>query len=99
MFNFFFPGGSFHDGSTDGKPLRLKTPDRFKFHLRDFFGNASTKMEREEREKRKLFRYPAAKPPIGTVEWVNAKVRFTAPNGENYEVDLVKMRQRSWADC
>jgi len=52
-------------------------------------------MEREEREKRKLFRYPAAKPPIGTVEWVNAKVRFTAPNGENYEVDLVKMRQRN----
>jgi len=56
-------------------------------------------MEREEREKRKFFRYPAAKPPIGTVERVNAKVRFTAPNGENYEVDLVKMRQRSWADC
>jgi len=52
-------------------------------------------MEREEREKRKFFRYPAAKPPIGTVERVNAKVRFTAPNGENYEVDLVKMRQRN----
>ena len=77
------------------KPLRLKTLTS----PQDSHRGDRRIMEREEREKRKFFRYPAAKPPIGTVEWVNAKVRFTAPNGENYEVDLVKMRQRSWADC
>ena len=48
------------------------------------------------RERRgKLFRYPSARPPVQT-EVAEGKVRFTAPNGENYEVDLVNMRQRNW---
>lgn len=47
------------------------------------------------RERRgKLFRYPSARPPVQT-EVAEGKVRFTAPNGENYEVDLVNMRQRN----
>lgn len=47
------------------------------------------------RERRgKLFRYPSARPPVQT-EVAEGKVRFTAPNGENYEVDLVNMRQSS----
>jgi len=50
------------------------------------------------RERRgKLFRYPSARPPVQT-EVAEGKVRFTAPNGENYEVDLVNMRQRNWQE-
>lgn len=45
----------------------------------------------------KLFRYPSARPPVQT-EVAEGKVRFTAPNGENYEVDLVNMRQRNWQE-
>ena len=54
--------------------------------------------ELRERPRRKLFRYPCAKPPVGQTEVADGKVRFTAPNGENYEVDLVKMRQRNWQE-
>eukprot|EP00438_Fugacium_kawagutii_P032219 Skav231679 [mRNA] locus=scaffold597:521354:521557:+ [translate_table: standard] len=49
------------------------------------------------RRARKLHRYPAARAPVGDAD-VSADgriVRFSAPNGENYEVDLVKMRQRN----
>lgn len=51
------------------------------------------------RRARKLYRYPAARAPVGEAD-VSADgrmVRFSAPNGENYEVDLVKMRQRNSA--
>ena len=46
-------------------------------------------------ERKKPYRYPAAKPPVGEAQQEGPCVRFMAPNGENYEVNVLKMQQRN----
>ncbi|CAK9099297.1 unnamed protein product [Durusdinium trenchii] len=46
-------------------------------------------------ERRKPYRYPAARAPVGETLQEGPRVWFTAPNGESYEVNVLKMQQRN----
>mmetsp|Transcript_61355 Transcript_61355/g.146282 ORF Transcript_61355/g.146282 Transcript_61355/m.146282 type:complete len:93 (+) Transcript_61355:136-414(+) len=49
-------------------------------------------MERKDRKKHG--RQPA-RPPVGETELQGHIVRFKAPNGESYEVNVLRMQQRN----
>lgn len=89
--------GSSPTGASSSSTHRLITPGNPIGSSPRFIGRPTAMEPSSPRRSRKLYRYPAAKPPVGEADVLadGRIVRFSAPNGENYEVDLVKMRQRN----